>query len=277
MNDSAQQPKAGPKQVLQPEEPAQAQRSRRDFSTAQQLAAVAAAVIAALTLALGVYTQLIRSPGNTQQTSPAGETSKATTSAAASATSADARVAPGAPPAGSCLQGAIKVPCDTSHEREVVSTATECTLPAVLDYLGGSSVDVLRPDLVLSTKPTQGCTVGLATGTLNSAIKGMLTTSAGATLRWCRADNGATIQCTGPHAAEVVFQRRPGSTEELNCPARVAHYAEKAWRELSESIRVAAERLNNLDSCVVYPLGDNQFTNTLRSLRRSQIPVAGKT
>ncbi len=253
------------------------ERPQRDFARAQQLAAVAAAVIAALTLALGVYTQLIRTPGDiTPSPSPTPHAIRSATSSTNSVRG-EVREATDAFSVGSCVQGATTVPCDASHDREVISAGTDCTRDTLLDYLGGSAVDVLRPDLVVSTSQTHGCTVGLSGATLSSSLKQMLPTSSGAALRWCRADNGATMQCTFPHGTEVVHQRRPGSTEELNCPGRLARYTEKTWPELSDSVRVDAERINNVDSCVVHPLGDNLFTNTLRGLRRSQIPLAGRT
>lgn len=247
-------------------------KAKRDFTTAQQLSAVAGALIAALMLGLTFYVQVLRRPDPAPTTPSAPASSIAIVTSGVSGTT----TAPTMPPVGTCLRGAAQVPCDGPHDGEVVASLGNCTGPALVSYLGGSAVDVLRPDLTLNASPTLGCTV-TAPSDLVASQRGALANSGGAELRWCLADNGSRVSCARSHAAEIVYQRPTGSTELLACVNRAEAYVDSSWPQLSETLKVTEEILNGRDSCVIRPLGDNRLTASLRGLRRNQPPVSGRT
>jgi serine/threonine-protein kinase len=220
--------------------------------------AVLAGLVAAVAVLLGT-----RDDGGGGTATDGGTPVSSTTRS----TSAGEEPAPAALAVGDCLDAAsAPTACDGAHAAEVYSTSG-CTPQALLQYLGGRpGIDVLRQDLVLEPVGT-ACTVGLPDADLDGPSGGVLDGRADEWRR-CLDDDGAALPCSGPHAAEVVFEQQ-AATDALNCTARAGDYLGVPFsRHVAD---LAAREAGT--TCVVEVRGSNVLTASLRDLDQSALPL----
>jgi hypothetical protein len=200
-------------------------------------------------------------------------TSDTTTEGPASSSSAD-NGGSAALAVGDCVDGnGAKTPCDAVHAAEVYSDG-ECTMAALVGYLGGTpGDDPLTSLLTLGTTDVPGgavCTVTAPEQTQASS-QGVLATSAGAVWRRCTDARGVDVLCTKPHTFEVVFDRSEAADPNapLNCQARASAFIGKPFDQVQD-------RLDSQDDgsrCLLMVRGANVLTDSVHGLRSSALPI----
>jgi hypothetical protein len=151
-----------------------------------------------------------------------------------------------------------------------------CDLVHLLDYLGGASgADVLRRDLDLRTVTASdggvACTVGWLNTTLSGPAKGVLPSPAGGAWRRCLDARSQAALCTGPHTAEVTYDRSEdgNGTAPLDCPSRATAYLGRPFGQVSDRLRVDDDGRQ----CALSVRGNNVLTASLRDLRSNALPI----
>jgi hypothetical protein len=179
---------------------------------------------------------------------------------------------------GDCVDGdGAKAACDGPHAAEVYSDG-ECTMAALVGYLGGTpGDDPLTSLLTLGTADVPGgavCTVTAPQQTQASS-QGVLAGSAGAVWRRCADARGTDVLCTKPHTTEVVFDRSEAAdqTASLNCQARASAFMGKPYDQVSGDL----DSNDDGARCLLAVRGDNVLTDSLHGLKTSALPVQAAT
>jgi len=176
---------------------------------------------------------------------------------------------------GDCVDAAgAPAPCDAPHAAEVYS-AGGCATAALVGYLGGTpGEDPLTRLLTVGTAASAGGTVCTVTGpepTRDRSDQGVLPTSDGGVWRRCTDTRGNDVLCTGPHAAEVVFDRSEAADTgvPLNCRERAGSYLGKPYDQVAGQLGL----LDDPSRCLLVVRGDNVLTASLHGLRSSALPI----
>lgn len=172
---------------------------------------------------------------------------------------------------GTCLDASSRPSaCDRPHHGEVLPGGT-CDTATAVSYLGGvPGTDTLSPTLQTSSTPS-GCALHID-DPVERSLKDILSTSAGAPLRYCLDDDRA-INCGRPHKSEVVSSEPALSVKSLDCRAAAVHYLGIEATAWENDLTAASVDLGEARGCVVSVRGDNKLTTSLRRLGVSAMPV----
>ena len=175
-----------------------------------------------------------------------------------------------------CLSSEKVVPCDTTHDSEVIANASSCDSDALVGYLGGKDgVDTLA--FGISYEPgliSDACKVKFPFS-LEESVEGKWVADLRHLpgLRSCfnpdRADQ--VVGCNEPHTGEVVYSQSGGDGANLSCDAKAADYMDANKDKWQDMLKTKGIEHNGSWLCVAKTRNNNFLDGTLRSLGSQKI------
>ena len=173
-----------------------------------------------------------------------------------------------------CLSSDVPVPCDTSHNGEMIVNASSCDPGVLVNYLGGIvSVDTPMSGISYESTP-KGCRVKFPFY-LEESVDGKWQDASRQLpeLRSCfnpdRADQ--FVSCGEPHTGEVVYHQPDGDSAHLLCDAKAVDYMKTEKRKWEDILETKGIEDNGSWICVAETRNDNLLDGTLRSLGTQKI------
>ena len=173
-----------------------------------------------------------------------------------------------------CLSSDVPVPCDTSHNGEMIVNASSCGPGVLVNYLGGIvKVDTPTPGISYESTP-DGCRVKFPFS-LEESVDGKWQDASRQLpeLRSCfnpdRADQ--FVSCGEPHTGEVVYHQPDGDSTHLSCDAKAVDYMKTEKGKWEDTLETKGIEDNGSWICVAKTRNDNLLDGTLRSLGTQKI------
>lgn len=177
-------------------------------------------------------------------------------------------------PAQRCLLSDTPVPCDTSHDSEVIVNASTCDADALVSYLAGIvKVDTLSPGISYEST-SDGCQVNFPFS-LTGSVDGKWRDASRELpeLRSCfnpdRADQ--FVSCGEPHIGEVVYNQSDGDSTHLSCEVKAEDYMKAEKERWQDTLTTEEITHDGTWLCVAKTRNDNLLDGTLRSLGTQRI------
>ena len=252
---------------------------QKGFNYRALMSAAAVATILALLLAIYAYLRPPASPSlGWSSEAPHTTAARSNSSQASTASSSNPTESPvtrGVLQPGSCLAENKVVPCDMSHDSEVLPAATPCTTVGILHFLGGiQDLDTPGPWVTYHTirdGDASGCVVTVATsitGGLTDALLG----PAGDQLRRCwNSQQEREVTCAQAHTGEYVYLS--DSDSNTDCTRRLEEYSNADTTRMSPYLDVRSVVLEGKMGCIAETRGDNLLQASIRRLGVKALPL----
>ena len=177
-----------------------------------------------------------------------------------------------------CFWEDNSVPCDTSHNSEVITGISNCDSGELVRYLGGiANVDTFSPGISyeLNSNNSSECKVTFPVS-LRESIEGKWREPSLRQLpelRSCfnpdRADS--IVGCNELHTGEVVYSQSGSDGTNLLCDMKAADYMDSDKEKWQDTLKTEEVEYNGSWLCVAKTRNNNLLDSTLRSLRTRKI------
>lgn len=179
---------------------------------------------------------------------------------------------------GTCLNSGSTVPCDTTHNQEVVAQGDTCSMDHFYTYTAGNKeYDIPAPEVSVE-KSDESCiaTFPIRSSSIKNIWDSLNYSPEIDPLRACYAgiqSSQKIVSCGEPHLGEVVYQQAESASEALNCEDRANTYMGTSTYMWRDDLKVVdpAPVLNGSRYCILETRNNKPLESQLRNLKINKI------
>lgn len=179
---------------------------------------------------------------------------------------------------GTCLNTGSTVPCDTTHNQEVIAQGDTCSMDYFYTYTAGNKeYDIPAPEISVE-ESNKSCIANFPTrsSSIQNIWNNLNYSPEIDPLRACYAGSQASqkiVSCGEPHLGEVVSQQAESDPSSLSCEDRANTYMGTSTHMWHEDLKVVdpAPVWNGSRYCVLETRNNKPLESQLRNLKINKI------